>query len=286
MKTGVSLYSYHHYARDNSLGVKGCIKKAAEDGFSGLDFVGVGLGYEDYLSYAKDINRYCRDTGIEPVCFCTGADFLKCDNIKDEIARVKRNIDIAEAYGCRIFRHDISGGFADRENSAEAYDEAIEIIAPAVREISHYAAEKGIVNTTENHGYFSQDSERVEKLILAVDHPNFGALIDMGNFHCVDEKAEEGVARLAPYIRHAHAKDFHIKPPTAPDPGEGWFRTRQKGYLRGAIIGHGDVNITKCIEILKNAGYKGYLNIEFEGMEDPLLGIGVSFENLKKYTKI
>ena len=282
MKIGVSLYSYHQYANDGSMGVKGCIKKAAEDGFSGLDFVGVGLGYEDYLAYAKDIGKYCRDTGIEPVCFCTGADFLRCGDIKDEIAKVKRNIDIAEAYGCPIFRHDISGGFPSHIEG-KTYDDAIEIIAPAVREITKYAEEKGIVTTTENHGYFSQDSDRVEKLIRAVNEKNFGALIDVGNFHCVDEAAEDGVKRLAPYIRHAHAKDFHIKSPSVPDPGEGWFGTRGGGRLRGAIIGHGDVNITKCIEILKNSGYDGYLNIEFEGMEDPLRGIAVGFENLKRY---
>ena len=38
MKTGVSLYSFHNYAKENSLGVKGCIKKAAEMGIDGLDF--------------------------------------------------------------------------------------------------------------------------------------------------------------------------------------------------------------------------------------------------------
>ena len=36
----------------------------------------------------------------------------------------------------------------------------------------------------ENHGYFAQDSDRVEKLINAVDHPNFGLLLD-GATSCV-----------------------------------------------------------------------------------------------------
>jgi hypothetical protein len=39
----------------------------------------------------------------------------------------------------------------------------------------------------ENHGFFCQDSERVEKLITQVGKENFGALVDIGNFLCVDE---------------------------------------------------------------------------------------------------
>ena len=36
----------------------------------------------------------------------------------------------------------------------------------------------------ENHGYFCQDSDRVERIITGVSHKNFGALIDIGNFLC------------------------------------------------------------------------------------------------------
>ena len=60
MKTGVSLYSFHNYAKENSLGAKGCIKKAAELGIDGLDFIETGLSYDDYIEYAKDIRKYCR----------------------------------------------------------------------------------------------------------------------------------------------------------------------------------------------------------------------------------
>ena len=51
----------------------------------------------------------------------------------------------------------------------------------------------------------------VEKLINAVAHPNFGALVDIGNFSCADEYNPASVGIMAPYAIHAHAKDFHIK---------------------------------------------------------------------------
>ncbi len=281
MKIGVSLYSFGQYAADKYDGVKNCIKKAAEMGFEGLDFVEVGLGYEEYLSYARDINAYCKSLGIQPVCFCTSADFLKCDDISAEVERVKRNIDIAKAYGCTVFRHDISRGFPKGDN--RTYDDAIRIITPAIREIAGYAGEKGIVSTTENHGFFSQDSERVKKLIESVNDENFGALVDIGNFLCADEDPVSAVKNLARHARHAHAKDFHFKNASADDPGKGWFKTRGGNYLRGSIIGHGNISVRECINALKNAGYDGCLTIEFEGLEDALSAISMGLDNLKKY---
>ena len=205
MKTGVSLYSFHNYAKENSLGAKGCIKKAAEMGIDGLDFIETGLSYDDYIEYAKDIRKYCKEVGIEPVCFCTGADFLNCGDISEETEKVKRNIDIAAAYGCRYMRHDTTSGFGAGIKTARSFDNAIEIMAPAIREITLYAKKLGIITITENHGFFSQDSDRVEKLINAVNDDNFGMLVDIGNFSCADESSVTAVGRAAPYARHVHA---------------------------------------------------------------------------------
>ena len=283
MKIGISLYSFHKYAEDKISGVRECIKKSAEMGFDGLDFVEVGLEYEEYLAYARDIKEYCRSLEIEPRCFCTGADFLRCDDINAEVERVKRNIDIAKAYGCSVFRHDISSGFQNSENNDKDYDRAIEIVAPAIRQITKYAEDKGIVTTTENHGFFSQDSGRVKKLIEAVNEKNFGALVDIGNFSCADEENVSATGNLAPMAYHAHVKDFHVKDRLLDDPGSGWFKSRGGNYLRGSIIGHGNLPVKSCITALKNGGYDGYLTIEFEGLEDPLKAISIGYENLKKY---
>ena len=74
MKFGVSLYSFHEYAADDRLGVKGCIDKAKEMGFAGVDLVeGACKTFADkaeYIAYAKDIGDYCRKVGVEAACFC------------------------------------------------------------------------------------------------------------------------------------------------------------------------------------------------------------------------
>jgi sugar phosphate isomerase/epimerase len=37
---------------------------------------------------------------------------------------------------------------------------------------------------------------------------------------------------------------------------------------KGVVIGEGDVALEDCIHSLKNAGFNGWVNIEFEGEED------------------
>ena len=114
------------------------------------------------------------------------------------------------------------------------------------RAVTEYAAEKGIKTMVENHGFFCQDSERVEKLICGVNHVNFGVLVDIGNFLCVDENPCDAIGRLMPYAFHVHAKDFHVKSGLEPNPGTGWFTSRGGNFLRGAIIGHGNVPLSNA----------------------------------------
>jgi sugar phosphate isomerase/epimerase len=182
-------------------------------------------------------------------------------------------------------RHDATGGFPAGQKGPKGFDDAVPVLAQGCRAVTEFAAEQGIKTMVENHGFFCQDSARVEKLANAVNHPNFGILIDMGNFLCADEDPAEAVGRLMPYAVHCHAKDFHVKPGTAPNPGQGWFQSRAGNYLRGSIIGHGDVPVTQCLRLMKKGGYDGVLSIEFEGMEDPLQGIAVGLENLQRFVK-
>ena len=286
MKIGVSLYSFHGYANDDSLGIKGCIDKVKEFGGEGVDFVETAKYANDldaYIAYAKDIGDYCKSVGIEACCFCVGADFLN-RNIEEEIERVKGLVDVAAAYGCKCMRHDATPGYpVSVKKTGRSFDYVLPILARAYREVTEYAETKGIKTCIENHGYFAQDPERVEKLINAVDHENFGALVDIGNFACSDADHNYAVGLMAPYAFHAHAKDFHKRSGSLDNPGEGWFQSRGGNYLRGSIIGHGDVPVRQCIQTLKRNSYDGFLCIEFEGMEDALQGIRIGVQNLKRF---
>jgi sugar phosphate isomerase/epimerase len=53
-------------------------------------------------------------------------------------------------------------------------------------------------------------------------------------------------------------------------------------YLRGAILGQGDLDIPMIIGDIKRSGFDGDIFIEYEGMEDCLYGTKVSLDNLKR----
>lgn len=257
-----------------------CIAKAKEMGFDAIEFSDViperGKSANDY---AKMLKEECDKINLPVSSLTFGADFLTGSNgnIEAEKKRVKSIIDLAEILDAKLIRHDATSG------DGRSFDKVMNTLADACREISEYGAEKGIKTTVENHGFFCQDSERMERLYNAVNYPNFGLLADMGNFFCADEMPDTAFGRIAPYVLHVHAKDFHVKSAMLPNPGEGFFHSRSGNYLRGAIIGHGNVPVLHCLKAVKKAGYGDYIAIEFEGMEDAIKGISISLKNLRNY---
>lgn len=285
MKTCVSSYSFGKYISDDFLGYLGIIDKAKEMGFDGIEYV--NAAYVNIPGSAKIIRERCDKVGITPVLFATGADFLRLDSesMKDEIKRVCALVDYAADMGVTMFRHDVCGGFPPSAKHSCGYADAIPYLAHGALEVTKYAEQAGIRTMSENHGFFSQDAERVEMLVNTVAHNNFGLLVDIGNFMCADEDPPDSVARCAPYAFHVHAKDFHSKPGTEDFPGSGWFTTRGGNYLRGAVIGHGDAKVRQSISVLVRAGYDGYITVEFEGIEDNLVGIALGLENLNRFIR-
>jgi len=278
MKTAVSSYSFGRY---NSEGMFSIITRAAKMGFDGIEFYLQG----DYTEKDhRQMYECMMEQGITPVCHAVAADFINGSrgDLKAEIARVQREVDVAVTLGVSLMRHDVTGGIRGRKY-AIGYADALPRLVEGCREVTKYAEQKGIRTTTENHGFFSQDAARVESLINAVAHPNFGALVDLGNFMCADEDPWKSVGILAPYAFHVHAKDFFRRDGNSDDPGDGWFRSRGGDYLRGTIIGHGDARIRQSIGVLKRAGYDGFITVEFEGIEDNLLGIEWGLKNLRRY---
>lgn len=286
MKIGVSSYSFSRLVQSGRLNQIEVVAKAKEMGFDVIEFATLDLPQgESPLSFAGILKEECRRIGIEVGNYTIGADFINnpAGDWKAEAERLKDEVHVAAALGAPGMRHDATRGFPAGHMGRKGFDDALPILAKGCRLVTEYAAEYGIRTMVENHGFFCQDSDRVEKLVNTVDHENFGALIDMGNFLCADEDPLKAVGRLVPYAFHLHAKDFHIKPGTGINPGEGWFRSRGGNYLRGAIIGHGDVPVVQCLRSMKMAGYEGTVSIEFEGLEEPLNGIAIGLRNLRRF---
>ncbi len=284
MKIATSSYSFSALMHDGGLNQLSCIAKAKEIGFDGIEFTDlVPHDGSTQAEYAKKIAEECAKHSLDVVSYTIGADFINCKDgdINAEIARLKEQVDIAAILGVGCMRHDATRGFND--GSRRGFNEALPILVEGCKAVTRYAADKGIKTMVENHGFFCQDSERVERLITTVADDNFGWLCDMGNFLCADEPPEKAVGIAADYVFHVHAKDFVVKCGNSANPGKGFFKSRAGNYLKGTIVGHGNVPVVQCLSILKNKGYNGYVSVEFEGMENPVEALSISLENLKNY---
>lgn len=287
MKTSISSYSFNKYLTDTKCSYLEICDMAKEMGFDGIEFI--DLYSEkwgktgDEFQMAREIREHAKKIGLEIVSYTVSSkDFLV--DAQKELERLKTRVDIAKELGAPVMRHDIT--FDLKKEPLYTYREAIEETYKFVDELSSYAKSKGIKTCTENHGFEFGSAKIVEEMIKKVNNENFGALVDIGNFMCVDDNPVTAVSRLAKYAFHVHVKDFLFKSGEGLKPGGYWITTTGGNYLRGTIIGHGNVPVKTCINALKKAGYNGYVSLEYEGREENIQGIKDGLEYLKKIIEI
>jgi len=282
MKISVSSYSFNQYIKAGKMTVFDTVAKAHELGFEAIEFI--DLPERDNLESQKELAKRIREEadrlGMEINAYTIGANLYRetAEECDAEVARLCGQLDVAKILGCSVMRHDVCYKLGTTGNS-RSFDLMLPTIAANARRVTEYAETLGIKTCTENHGYIAQDSDRVERLFNAVNHNNYGLLVDVGNFSCVDENNVTAVSRVAPYAIHVHAKDMAF----SSEPKEGYtLKTRGCNYLKCTYLGGGDVNVRKCIEVLKRAGYDGYVSIEYEGAEDCIEGIKKGLEFLRE----
>lgn len=286
MNISMSTYCYSSLIQNGEMTQLDSIRRAKELGFDAVEIQ--NLLHDNTITdtaYAKRVLATAKQYQIPISCLTIDADLLNAfdGDIKKEIQRIKYMLDLAAILEVSYVRHDCTIGPMNHSRKFRGFSDYLPQLAESCREITEYAQTLGIRTMIENHGFFCQDSNRVEQLVNTVAHQNFGLLVDIGNFLCADEFPPQAVGRVAPYAFYVHAKDFHIKTPSQPNPGEGFFQSRNGSYLRGAIIGHGDVPIRHCFAALQKAGFDGMIAIEFEGIELPDIALPIGLENVRRY---
>lgn len=288
---GFSSYSFSQKLRSGEMTLPDVIDWVAASDGEHLELAVAGQhgpdapipNLESDPDYVDAIRTKAEQAGVTLSNLAIGANFYTTDpaQTEAEIKRVKAYVDLAEQLGIRLMRHDVVAHQPLEGDDTPLFEEALPMIVSAAKEIAQYAAGKQITTSLENHGFFVQAADRVRRIVHAVGEPNFKTTLDVGNFVCVDEDPTLSVPQNLPYAMIVHFKDFYIRPADR-DPGEGWFRSKGGKFLRGAIVGNGDIDLRSVARSIKESAYEGYASIEFEGIEDCLLGCARGLANAKR----
>lgn len=277
MKIGVSSYSFMQLLRAGLHTQFSILLLAASLGFDGIEFTDLtppeGTTEEKYALLLKEEAARC---GLKIISHTVGANLLSADP-EAEIKRLCHKIDIAQLLGVPLLRHDAYFAFPKNAPAEADFNYYLPRIVKMFRQVTEYAQSRGIKTCTENHGLICQDPERVEAIMKGVDSPNFGWLVDIGNFLCADCAPLTSVKIAAPYAFHVHAKDFHLWDTAQ----EGAFASRGGKYLKGATLGEGIVPVKDCLHTLFSAGYNGFVSVEFEGSEPVIPALEKSIKLLR-----
>jgi len=253
VKLGISSYSYWHFDPERTP-IRYVIDEAARLGVFGVDILHRQMESEE-PSYIRELKRHALTLGVDLNCLSTHQDFVNPDpderqkSIDDTI----RFIRLAHDLGTPCIR--ISAGrwgttdtFAELmerggiEPPIEGYteDDAFDWCIESLEKCVPVAEEHGVILGLENHWGMTRTAEGVLRIMNAFDSPWLRVLLDTGNFL---ERKYEQMEMLAPYTVFVQAKTYY---------GGGRFYDLDLDYKRIA-------------NILYDAGYKGYISIEFEG---------------------
>ncbi|WP_135554828.1 sugar phosphate isomerase/epimerase family protein [Paenibacillus cymbidii] len=282
MKLGISSYSLSKAIQAGEMTIVDVVQWVADNGGEHLEICPIGFTLDDNPHLLEAIRRKVQETGIDISNYTIAANFIQPGEagVAAEVARVKRQVDIAAALGVKRMRHDVATRPIG-EATITNFIADLPIVASACRQVADYAAPLGITTSVENHGYYVQASDRVQALVQAVDRPNYRTTLDVGNFLSVDEDPVAAVKRNTAIASMVHVKDFYVRPADR-NPGDGWMTTASGNYLRGAVVGHGDIDMREVLRAIKRAGYDGYISVEFEGLESCTYGTRTGLDNVRR----
>ena len=295
MRFGISSYCLDREMEQGRMTLDQVIDRAARMGAECMELVPFAFRFDDPQTGKIDeqaidhVKKVARDAGIALVNYSVLADFCReGEALENEIRRIEREIDIAAMLGVPRMRHDVSGFRRPQgENTLQHFERWMPVMADSAKRLTEYAKARGVQTLIENHGFFANGCDRVERILQRVNDENYGLLLDTGNVICVDEDPAVAAQVLAPITRMVHLKDFYVR---YRDPGDStqfdcagsWFRSRGGKYLRGAILAQGDLDVYAMLRTLKQAGYDGDVVIEFEGMEDAAYATSVGLNNARR----
>lgn len=304
MRVGLSIYSLWQSLQSGEMTVLNAIEWMAQHGAEHFEMVNFVVNLMEKEELIKQIEDKAQQCNLDISAYCISGNVVQ-DNPEDyqrELERIYKHIEIARKLGTKTMRCDLYDVMVGDPTAVciEKFDAALPMLVRGAQAVADYAKQYDITITVENHGTFVNGGDRVRRLLLAVNRDNYKLTLDVGNALCVDESPQVCLDILLPWAATVHFKDFYVrKDPLsigarrlaigqAQEQGQDgpesqvWLHTSHGRYLRGAIVGHGDMDTVGIVRMLRKAGYKGNLTVEFEGIEDGKLGSFLGMQNLKQ----
>ena len=192
--------------------------------------------------YIADMKSRAAGEGVKNVLImCDGEGQLGDPSLAGRNKAVENHfkwVAAAKELGCHSIRVNAASG--------GSYDDQVFRAADGLRALTEFAAEHDINVIVENHGGLSSNGAWLAKVIATVDHDHCGTLPDFGNFRVRGNEwynRYKGVLELMPYAKAVSAKSHDFDA----DGNE-----TKTDYLR-------------MMKIVMDAGYHGYVGIEYEG---------------------
>jgi L-ribulose-5-phosphate 3-epimerase len=193
-------------------------------------------------AYLAEMNKRAADHGVKQLLIMIdGEGNLGDANLNKRAEAVKRHykwVDAAKTLGCHSIRVNAA--------SSGSYEDQVHRAADGLRSLSEYAKEAGLNVIVENHGGLSSNGKWLASVIEKVGLENCGTLPDFGNFNIGGGEfydRYQGIQELMPFAKGVSAKSHDFDD-------------------QGNEI-HTDY--AKMVKIVVDAGYRGFIGIEYEG---------------------
>lgn len=199
-------------------------------------------------AYIGELKRRADDAGVKPLLIMCDGEGNLGDPDDAKRAEAANNhvkwLGAAKTLGCHAIRVNAA--------SAGTFDEQQRLAADGLRKLCELAEPFGLSVLVENHGGLSSNGAWLAGVMRMVDHELVGTLPDFGNF-CMDWSRQDqadawydryqGVEELMPFARAVSAKSYEF------DETGNEVRT----------------DFRRMMKIVADAGYSGYVGIEWEG---------------------
>ena len=256
-KLSLAQWSLHRYVKDEKKSPFHFASQAKEMGFEGLEYVSQlytdeieELGFDVVIDSLNNISKKESMQNILIMVDDEG-DLADPDENKrnQAVENHKKWVDAAAKLGCHSIRVNTFG-----TNDPEIWKTTV---VDGLKKLSEYAATKNINILCENHGWLSSNPVALMSAIKDVNMKNCGTLPDFGNW-CVKRTAINEKWGDCAEVYPDKYQGTKMMMPAA-------MAVSAKSYNFDENGNETTIDFVKMLQIVKDAGYTGFVGVEYEG---------------------